>query len=119
LVYLLACEVRVALFDDAEEGDAIPALRMADVVRTHRVARPVLIAAAEDALIAATGAPFNKRNTARRRFPRSAAGEELGRLGVRRVMLAFWGLPQRVRLSGASAWWDRETRAIAYEIPWT
>jgi len=117
LVYLMACEVRVALFDEAEAGESIPALRIADAVEAHAVERQVLIAAAEDALIAAAGAPYNKRNTARRRFPQSVSGEQLGLLGVRRVMLAFWGLPERVRLVGAGAEWGRETRAIAYEIP--
>lgn len=54
--------------------------------------RQLLIAIAEDALIAASGAPYNVRNTGRRRFPASAAGGQLASLGVERVMLGMYGL---------------------------
>jgi hypothetical protein len=100
LVYLMACEIRIALFDAADETAKVPMLCMADAVETQGIDRSTLIAVAEEALIASSDTPYNKRNTVRRRFPATSAGERLAQLGVRRVMLGFYGLPERVRLSG-------------------
>lgn len=116
LVYLMPCEVRVALYDSKTAVNPVKALRIEDVVEHHGVDRAVLIAAAEDALIAAAGATYNKRNTARRRFPRSSAGEHLARLGVQRVMLVFDGLPERVQLTGSTTTWRADSRATVFDL---
>jgi hypothetical protein len=116
ILYLMACDVRFAFFDNPHPKDLIPALRIAEAVTEHGVERQLLIGAAEDALIAAAGAPYNKRNTGRRRFPASVAGDRLAQLGVRRVMLNFWGLPERVRLTTDAVAWDRDTVAKAFSL---
>jgi hypothetical protein len=116
LVYLLACTVRIAGFDRAAEADGIVAQTLADFVSDHAVERGVLIAAAEDAMIASAAAPYNKRNTSRRRFPDSAAGRKLAALGVERVVVALHGLPEQVRLSGSSRYWTSETGVLAFQL---
>lgn len=116
LVYPLACEARFAFYDDPDSTQSHPALRLRDSVEKYGVERSLLIAAAEDALIAASGAPYIIRNTGRRRFPASVAGERLAALGVERVMLGTFGLPPRVTLSGAAASWGFETRASQWDL---
>jgi hypothetical protein len=116
LVYPLACEARFAFYDEADPARLHRALRLREAVEEHGVERSLLIAVAEDALIAASGAPYNTRNTRRRRFPASAAGERLAGLGVERVMLAMYGLPPRVRLVGKTESWGFETPAVAWEL---
>lgn len=116
LVYLMACELRFALFDD-EHAESVRAMRMTEAVARYGVERSVLIAAAEDALIAATAAPYNIRNTSRRRFPSSAAGEHLAALGVGRVKLGFYGLPPRVTLAGSELSWTCDTGATVFDMP--
>ena len=102
LVYPLACELGSRFTTRSDPERDHPALRLRDAVEAFGVERRLLIAAAEDAPIAASGAPYNVRNTGRRRFPASAAGEHLRGLGVERVMLGMYGLPPRVRLVGPS-----------------
>jgi hypothetical protein len=116
LVYLMACEIRIAIYDPQSAQQEIEALRINQVVDCHDIDRALLIAAAEDALIAAVGAPYNKRNTGLRRFPRSSAGEHLARLGVQRLMLAFYGLPRRVQLIGSTQSWRIDTPAVVYDL---
>jgi hypothetical protein len=116
LVYPLACEARFAFYDDADPERTHPAVRLRDAVEAFGLDRRLLIAIAEDALIAASGAPYNIRNTGRRRFPASAAGGQLASLGVERVRLGMYGLPPRVRLVGPSSSWDFESRAVAWEL---
>jgi hypothetical protein len=115
LVYLMACEIRLAMFED-ERSESVRAARLAEVTERHRLDRSVVIACAEDALIAAIAAPYNTRNTGRRRFPTSAAGERLERLGVRRVKFGFYGLPPRVTLRGAELTWTSETGATVFDL---
>jgi hypothetical protein len=115
LVYLMVCELRVALYDEAGPNP-VSAGRIADVVNRYAIERTLLITAAEDALIAAIAAPYNTRNTGRRRFPASAAGERLRELGVRRVMLGFYGLPDRVRLEGSQLTWTNQSGATVFDI---
>lgn len=116
LVYPLACEARFAFYDQADPERSHRALRLREAVDAFAVERRLLIAAAEDALIAASGAPYNIRNTGRRRFPASAAGEQLAALGVERVLLGMYGLPPRVRLVGQSGSWDFESQAVAWDL---
>jgi hypothetical protein len=116
LVYPLACEARFAFYDESDPERTHKALRLREAVETFGVERRLLIGVAEDALIAASGAPYNIRNTGRRRFPASAAGEQLAALGVRRVMLGIYGLPPRVRLVGPSGSWDFESRAHVWRL---
>jgi hypothetical protein len=115
LVYLMACEIRLAMFED-EQGDLVRAARLVEVTERHGLDRSTLIACAEDALIAAIAAPYNTRNTGRRRFPSSAAGERLKRLGVRRVKFGFYGLPPRVTLRGSELTWTSETGATVFDL---
>jgi hypothetical protein len=116
LVYPLACEARFAFFDEHDSERLHRALRLGEAVEAHGVSRPLLIAVAEDALIAASGAPYNTRNTGRRRFPASMAGESLAALGTVRVRLALYGLPPRVQLSGTGSVWNLETPAISWTL---
>lgn len=116
LVYLLACEARFAYYDQSDPDRTHKALRLREAMEAFGVDRRLLIAVAEDALMAASGAPYNIRNTGRRRFPASAAGEQLAALGVERVMLGMYGLPPRVRVVGPSGSWDSESRAAAWEL---
>jgi len=117
LVYLLACEVRFASYDASTPERNVRALRLRDAVDEYGVDRGLLIAAAEDAMIAAAAAPYNKRNTGARRFPNSAAGVQLGDLGVRRVRTALYGLPPRFRISGSERFWTADSVALTFEIP--
>lgn len=119
LVYLLACDIRIAAYDASSSERHVKALRLRDAIDQHGVERPVLIAAAEDAMIAAAAAPYNKRNTGRRRFPNSAAATRLSRLGVRRVGLAVYGVPPRVRLRGAQRTWTTDSPALTFDLPAT
>jgi hypothetical protein len=116
LVYLLACEIRIASYDAADARGPIRALRLEEAVAAHGVDRALLISVAEDAAIAAAAAPYNKRNTAQRRFPNSAAGSRLASLGVRRLGLAFYGLPAQTRLSGTERFWASDSPALTFEL---
>ncbi len=116
LVYLMACELRLALFDD-ERVQSVRARRISEVIECSGLERSLFIACAEDALIAAIAAPYNTRNTGRRRFPASAAGERLEYLGVRRVKVGFYGLPPRVTLQGSQLSWTCDTGATVFDVP--
>ncbi len=115
LVYLMPCELRVALY---EERESMPVLArpITDVVDHYGIDRTLLITSTEDALIAAMAAPYNTRNTGRRRFPASAAGERLRELGVQRMMLTFSGLPNRVTLEGSQLTWTSQTIATVFDV---
>jgi hypothetical protein len=117
LVYLLVCDIRVAAYDARAPERQIKALRLRDAVDQYGVERAVLIAAAEDAMIAAAAAPYNKRNTGRRRFPNSAAAARLGGHGIQRVGLAVHGVPPGVQLSGTERAWTAESPAVTFELP--
>jgi hypothetical protein len=115
LVYLMPCELRVALYEEGESKPVV-ARRLADVVNRYGIDRALLITGTEDALIAAIAAPYNTRNTGRRRFPASAAGERLRELGVQRLMLVFSGLPDRVGLEGSHLIWTSQTGATVFDV---
>jgi hypothetical protein len=115
LVYVLPCEIRVLMYDAADPSPPARLLALDEAVAAYAVDRTLLIDAAEHALIALGGTLYNKRNAVKRVFPDTAAGDELQRLGVRTVMLGFWGLPPRVRVSGAASF-EHDAPVMSFDL---
>lgn len=111
LLYPLVCEL---IFAFIEDSPSMLSLQQAEAA--YALPRRLLISAAEEALIAAAGAPYNKRNTVVRRFPESKSGEALAQLGAREVLLTFYGLPPRVRVTGTASGWEHDDPAIRFTL---
>jgi hypothetical protein len=117
LVYTLPCDIVVATYESDAESPEVKMLSLADAIAQTGIPRDLLIAAAEEAMIAAVGAPENRRNTVARRFPQSNAGDRLVELGLDKMVLAFTGIPDRVAIHGERQTIDRGSRGIAMQLP--
>jgi hypothetical protein len=115
LVYVLPCEIRVLLHDPEDPAANRRMLRLDEAVAAHGTDRRLLVETAEHALIALGGTSYNRRNAVRRVFPATDAGDRLRAEGVRRVLLGFWGLPERVRISGRAAF-DVDSAVKAFDL---
>ncbi len=115
LVYSLPCEIRAAIVSETQDP-RVDLLRLDDAALQAAVPRELLIAAAEEALIASVGAPHNRRNTGARRFPRSDAGDRLDAIGVERVLLGFTGIPRRTSIRGEHVTIDSGSKAITFDL---
>jgi hypothetical protein len=116
LVYVLPCDIRAARYEPDLADTSVPVLPLDEAVQQTRVPRHVLISAAEEALIATLGAPYNERNTAVRRFPSSDAGSRLREMGFAEMILGFFGLPERVTVRGQLASVSRSSQAVRFPV---
>ena len=116
LVYVLPCDIRAATYQSDDPRPSVPMLLLVDAVKQIGIPRSVLISAAEEALIAAVGAPENERSTRVRRFPHSDAGERLAGMGIDEMMLGFFGMPESVTLRGDERSIDRRSQAIRFGL---
>jgi hypothetical protein len=100
LVYVLPCDIRAATYDASSREESVPMGLLAEAVTETGLSRDLLIAAAEEAVIAEFGAPENERNSRERRFPRSDAGDRLRARGIADMIIGVFGLPKNVHLRG-------------------
>lgn len=116
LVYVLPCDIRAVTYDPESGDPRIKVLPLAEAVSQTGLPRELLIAAAEEALIAAVGAPENRRNTRARRFPQSDAGERIAAMGIEQMVLAFNGIPESVIIRGERERIDGDSRGIRFQL---
>lgn len=116
LVYVLPCDIRAVTYDPESGDPRIKVLPLAEAVSQTGIPRELLIAAAEEALIAAVGAPENRRNTRARRFPQSDAGKRIAAMGIEEMVLAFNGIPERVIIRGERERIDCDSRGIRFQL---
>lgn len=115
LVYFLPCDVFAGRWSDPAEDTSMLPLKQASV--STRLPRELLIAAAEESLIATMGTRHNARNTRRRSFPMSHAGEQLVAEGVTEVLVGFYSLPEHVSIVGRHSTVFRESRVTQFTLP--
>jgi hypothetical protein len=116
LVYVLPCDIRAATYEPGPSAPLVEVLPLPEAVPQTGLSRDVLTAAAEEALIAAVGAPENRRNTRARRFPQSDAGEQLAAMGIEHMVLGFAGIPERVTIRGERESIGHESRGIEFQL---
>lgn len=116
LVYTLPCSINATVMDsDAGESVLVPPL--VEAVAQTGLPRDLIIAAAEEVLIAGLGAPENRSNTAARRFPFSKTAEKLCDAGVDQVVVGFLTIPMRVTIRGEHRTFEQGDAAIRRELP--
>ena len=113
LLYVLPCTIN-AVVTETRENVMVPELT--EAIGQTGLERDLIIAAAEEALIAGIGAPYNQQNTGARLFPNSAAGERLAAEGITSVIVAFAGIPARTTIRGERHEITRGSRGIEFTL---
>jgi hypothetical protein len=118
LVCIIPCDINAAVYEavDDETDDSVSLARLADAVIETGIPRRVVIAAAEEALIADLGAPHNERNARERRFPNSDAGDRLVSAGMQDLIVGFIGFPKRVAIHGVHATITHKSKASRIQL---
>jgi hypothetical protein len=99
LIYAFPCEIRLAAYSPDEAG-AVEALPLEEGLHAFGLPRKVIVAAAEEMLIAHLGGTRNVLSTGASAFPNSGSARGLTELGFTQAGIGFGGLPRRVRFRG-------------------
>jgi hypothetical protein len=117
LVYTLPCNIHALRVEsDQARAQIVELARLADAVDQTGIPRELLIAVAEEALIAAVGAWENHRNTRTRLFPQSDAGDRLAAAGIDRVAITFGGIPERMTITGRHRAISRDDNSLDFRL---
>jgi hypothetical protein len=115
LVYVFACELRLAVYSPGETGrmEALPFTR---ALKVYDLPRDKIVAAAEEMLIANLGGARNERSTGAGAFPNSASAQALSDLGFTETGIGFGGLPPRTQLQGKCGSVDSDSGGRGWKL---